>query len=172
MLVGIRVSVSKFHVDYGVSLAIQEGLNEHITSCLQPITSLLYILLRYAVSLVDEVFSVDILMGGGFPSEVEELVTHFVVTCYDKAYVDTDQYVTYGNLRGTAIALVLRVRGGGYIIMRSQKTQNSIASNTVPVTIVPHTFIQAPVFLVRTMRRRSVTLRSLTSYLTQIFRMP
>ena len=59
-------------------------------------------------------------MGGGLSSEVEELVTHFVVTCDDKAYIDADQSVTYGNLRGTAIALVLRVRGG-YIIMCSQK---------------------------------------------------
>ena len=46
------------------------------------------------------------------PSEVEELVTHFVVTWNDKAYVDAYQSVTYGNLRGTAIALILRVRGG------------------------------------------------------------
>ena len=61
-----------------------------------------------------------LLMGEGFPSEVEELVTHFVLTCKDKAYVDAAQSVTYGNLRGTSIALVSRVRGG-YIIMRSQK---------------------------------------------------
>ena len=53
-----------------------------------------------------------ILMGRGFPSEVEEPVTHFVVTCDDKAYVATAHSVTYGNLRGSAIALVLRVRGG------------------------------------------------------------
>ena len=55
-----------------------------------------------------------LLMGEGFPSEVEELVTHFVLTCKDKAYVDAAQSVTYGNLRGTAIALVLRVMGGLY----------------------------------------------------------
>ena len=53
-----------------------------------------------------------VLMGEGVPIEVEELGTHFVVTCDDKAYVDAAQSMTYGNLRGSAIALVLRVRGG------------------------------------------------------------
>ena len=51
-------------------------------------------------------------MREGLPSEVEELVTHFVLTCYDKAYIDAAQSVTYKNLHGTVIALVLRVRGG------------------------------------------------------------
>ena len=46
------------------------------------------------MDLVDEVFSVYILMGGGLPSDVEELVTHFVVTCDDKASVDAAQSVT------------------------------------------------------------------------------
>ena len=57
-------------------------------------------------------FSVYILIGEGLPSEVEERVTHFVRTCNEKASVDVAQSVTYGNLHGTAIALVLRVRGG------------------------------------------------------------
>ena len=64
------------------------------------------------MALVDEVFSVYVLMGEGLPSEVEEIVTHFVRTCNEKACVDADQSVTYGNLLGIAIALVLRVRGG------------------------------------------------------------
>ena len=48
----------------------------------------------------------------------------------------------------------------------AQKSEKSLATNTVRVIVVPHTFSQAPVFLKRGMRQRSVISRSSTSSLS------
>ena len=50
-----------------------------------------------------------------------------------------------------------------------KKSQNSVAANTVPVTIVTRTVRKEPVFLARIIRRRSSALRSLTRPLSLAF---
>ena len=51
--------------------------------------------------------------------------------------------------------------GGCSIITRAQISQNSVATYTVPFTIVTCTVSQEPVFLVNIKRQRSSALRSL-----------
>ena len=83
--------------------------------------------------------------------------------CGDKASFATDKYVMYINGCATAVAFALDVRGGN-IITCAQKTRNPVAANTVPVTVVPRTFSQAPMVLARRIRQWSVPLRSVTIY--------
>ena len=64
----------------------------------------------------------------------------------------------------TDVSFSLKFRRGN-IIMCALKSQYSVADNTVPVTIVPRTLSQAPVFLVRIIRRWSFPSRSVTSSL-------
>ena len=96
--------------------------------------------------------------GEDFSSKVEDLITHFVVACDDKASVDVANSGMYGERCGAAVDL-FKFRGC-YIITCAQKSQKFVADDTVPVTVVPHKFSQAPVFLAHRMRRKSVTLRS------------
>ena len=78
--------------------------------------------------------------------EVWEFGTHFVVVSDDEASFAEDNYVTYINGCATAAVFSLGVKGGN-IITCKQKTRNPVAANTVPVTVVPRTFSQAPMFL-------------------------
>ena len=43
--------------------------------------------------------------------EVEELITHFIVTCYDKAVVTADKYVRYREGLSSAVTFLLRLEG-------------------------------------------------------------
>ena len=52
-------------------------------------------------------------------SELEELVTQFVVMCNDKASVAVAKSVTYGERLSVVITFVLEVRGGN-ITMRAK----------------------------------------------------
>ena len=81
--------------------------------------------------------------------------------CDDEASFAADNYVTYINGCTTAFAFSLGVRGGN-IITCTQKPRNYVASNNVPVTVVPRTFNQAPMFLARRIRQWSVPLRFVT----------
>ena len=78
---------------------------------------------------------------------------HFVVTFNDEASVDVARFVTYGERCGAAINFFFKVREG-CIITCAPKSRNSLAINTVPVAVLPCTFIQSTVFLVRRMKRR------------------
>ena len=79
----------------------------------------------------------------------------------DEASFAADKYVTYINVCATADVFSLGVRGGN-IITCKQKKRNLVAANTVPVTIVPRTFSQAPMFLERRIRQWLVPLRFVT----------
>ena len=73
--------------------------------------------------------------------------------------------MTYIEGCATDIAFSLKVRRGN-IITCTLKIKNSIAANTVPVIVVPRTFIQTPLFLVHSIRHWSDELRSATRSLS------
>ena len=52
---------------------------------------------------------------------------------------------------------------GGNIIPYAHKLQKYVAANTVPVTVVPLTIIQEPVFLARMLKQQVRDLRTSTS---------
>ena len=84
-------------------------------------------------------------------SKLYQFVTHFIVTCNDEASFSSAKCVTYIGVCATVFAFYLKVSGDN-IIMCTLKSQNYVAANTVPGTVVPHTFSQVPVFLARMMR--------------------
>ena len=59
--------------------------------------------------------------------------------------------------------LLWRLGGGSYCVHK--KSQNFVAANTVPITVVPRTFIQAPVFLARRIRQQLVESMSVDGFL-------
>ena len=73
------------------------------------------------------------------------------MTCDDKASVAAAKSVMYREEQREAVFFSWWGGGvrGGNIIMRAQKIRNCVSANTVPVTVVPCTVIQEPVFLVR-----------------------
>ena len=72
--------------------------------------------------------------GEGSPSEVDELITDFVWTCDDDSYFDADKFMTYREEKRSDVDF-FKVRGGD-VITCAQKSQDSAAASTVPVTIV------------------------------------
>ena len=87
---------------------------------------------------------------------------HFVVICDNEVSIAAAKSVKYGEERRAVVALFLEVRGGN-IITRAKKTRNSVAANTVLITIVPHTVRPEAVFFVRRMIWKSFDSISLTS---------
>ena len=57
VIVYVRIRVSKFDVNYGISLDFPEAPNENVNSCLQSAPPLAYLLLLYAKDLMDEVLA-------------------------------------------------------------------------------------------------------------------
>ena len=55
--VGILVIIADFEVNYGTSMDLPQDPNKYVTSCLQPVTTLDYLHLRYYVTIVDEGFA-------------------------------------------------------------------------------------------------------------------
>ena len=106
ILVVVRIHILKPGVGYGDSLYLPQALDEKIASCLQSAPPLTYILLLSAASLVDEGFSTYVFRGGVLSREVEDIVTHFVVTWNDEASLSEAKYVIYGEGLITAIILL------------------------------------------------------------------
>ena len=86
------------------------------------------------------------------------------MTYNDEASVAAAKSMTYIQVQIAAVAFVLEVRGGN-LIMR-KKSRNSVAANTVPVTVVPSTVRQEPVYLELRMRQRPGASSSSTSPLS------
>ena len=59
--------------------------------------------------------------GEGSFSEVQELITQFIVTFDDKASVDEDKSMAYGEGQREAVTFVLEIKGVN-IITCTQKT--------------------------------------------------
>ena len=85
--------------------------------------------------------------------EVDELVTHFIVTYSDKYSVSEAKSKAYGEGLITAVAL-FKFKGVN-IVRCAKQSRNSVYISTVPVTVVPRTFIQEPMCLALGIRRRS-----------------
>ena len=66
----------------------------HLVSPTHP-PPLMYIILLYDATLVDEGLSVYVVRGEGSSIEVNDLITHYVVTYDDEAYVPEATSVTY-----------------------------------------------------------------------------
>ena len=73
---------------------------------------------------MDGRFYVYKVRGKGLSIEVEEIVTHFIVTCDDEASITEDKSMTYTKGLSIAVVFVLEVRGGN-IITCAQKITKS-----------------------------------------------
>ena len=62
-----------------------------------------YLVVRSAAALVDEGFFADAVLLKGTFHEVDELITDFIVTCYDESAMFAIKCMTYGEGFGTTV---------------------------------------------------------------------
>ena len=81
----------------------------------------------------------------GSSYEVENLVTHLIVTCDDDTYVSAAKSLTYRKLLGSTVTFF------------------HVSGVTVTVTVLPYAVVQEPVWLVQRNRRQPKASRVLTN---------
>ena len=79
----------------GFRLKLPYATDEDLTSLLQSIPTLKYLLLGYAAVLVYYCFASYTVRGGGLLFKVEKLVTHFSMMCDDKPSVSAGKFMRY-----------------------------------------------------------------------------
>ena len=86
---------------------------------------------------------------------------YIVVTCDDDYRIKADQLVTHQRGLHATVAFVLEI-GGVEFVTSTFKNQIFVADSTVPVSVLPRTLIQTPVWLACSKRHVSNAFWSLT----------
>ena len=103
LVVGGAIGKSKSDADDGTSLTFPDSRNYDVTHNILFSPPVIYLLVRYSAGLVDKEFSEDAVWWNGMFCEVDELVTHFIVTCDDNSTIFQIDLVMYREELGTTV---------------------------------------------------------------------